>query len=219
MPEEINRILTDHISNYLFCPSNVAVNNLDYTKIVLLRYELSSFFQQKKFNEVQINLIKNGYYLGTIHRAENTDDPDKIITIFEAFSKLNFPVVIPLHPRTKKLLDSMSFISTNIYIIEPVGYLEMLFLQKFSNGVITDSGGVQKEAYILKKPCITLREQTEWIETLEFGWNKLSRISVDDILNNVEQMNNVSLLNYRDLYGDGDTASKIVDIIKKEIKK
>jgi UDP-N-acetylglucosamine 2-epimerase len=117
------------------------------------------------------------------------------------------------------VLQDLDITLTNTIIIEPVGYIEMLFLQEQSLGIITDSGGIQKESYILKKPCTTLRDQTEWIETIDTGWNRLSSIDVSSIVRNIESMNFVSNNDYVDLYGNGNTAQKIVDIIEREIKK
>jgi len=117
-----------------------------------------------------------------------------------------------------KMLQSINVDLINTIIIEPVGYIEMLFLQAQSLGIITDSGGIQKESYILRKPCTTLRDQTEWTETIYTGWNRLSSIDVSEIVRNVESMNYVSDKNYMDLYGDGNTAQKITNIIEREIK-
>ncbi len=179
MPEEVNRILTDRISTVLFAPTKNAINLLaregikdnvvfsgDVMFDSILHYQ--NLASEKKNLANIINLDK--YYLGTIHRAENTDDKARLTSIFEAFSQLDLPIVIPLHPRTKKLIAEINY-SDNVIIIDPVGYLEMILLLKNSTKVLTDSGGLQKEAYFLKKPCVTLRDETEWIETLEGNWN------------------------------------------------
>lgn len=240
MPEEQNRILTDHISTFLFCPSTTSIDNLTkenitenvflvgdimkdsvlhYSAIAKNTYSLENWIYNNLNFHSNMEILKKGFFLATIHRAENTDDLDKLKTIFEAFSKLDFPVLIPLHPRTRKVIQSNFVPAENIIIINPVGYVEMLFLQMSCKGVITDSGGIQKEAYILKKPCVTLRDQTEWIETLNNGWNRLSKIQSSEIIDKINSMRTVSISNYLELYGLGNTSKLIVEILEKEIKK
>src|SRR5665647_799142 len=186
MPEEINRILTDRISNVLFCPTDTAVNNL----------------KREGFRNMPIQIIKNGdvmqdaaiYYaakaeeksnilnqialpefvLATIHRQENTDSPENLQNIIAGLNEINrqIPVVVPIHPRTRKILAKLN-IAPEFKLIDPVGYFDMIMLLKSCELVITDSGGVQKEAFFFGKHCITLREQTEWIELIENGYNIL----------------------------------------------
>lgn len=173
---------------------------------------------RKKSNNIvsKKGLEKKGYYLATVHRAENTDNPAYLKNIFKAFKSLDRKIIIPLHPRTKKCLkkyDLVDLIEDDIIdIIEPVGYLDMLTLISHSDKVITDSGGLQKEAFMLEKPCITLRNETEWVETVDCGWNKLAGLGgnkVKDLINYRPDTGNRPLF-----YGKGDAAKRIVNIIK-----
>lgn len=183
MPEEVNRISTDRLSRLLFCPTKTALDNLDQEGIregvylsgdVML--DATIFFRNvARAKETELlGLIpeKDTYFLSTIHRPSNTNNLSRLSDILDAFSELDHPVLMPLHPRTKKSLGKM-IVPDNIKIIKPVGYLLMLLLIERSKAVITDSGGLQKEAFWLKRPCITLRRETEWRETLVGGWNRL----------------------------------------------
>jgi UDP-GlcNAc3NAcA epimerase len=204
MPEEQNRILTDHLADWLFCPTDTAVTNLyseginsgvfnvgDVMLDANLYYHGILENDMKRgvshlagIRGIKANAIKTGFVLATVHRAENTDDAEKLVQIVEAFSELPVPIILPLHPRTRKMINQLGYtFNKNVSLIEPVGYFGMLELESKSICVITDSGGVQKEAYFMKKPCITLRDQTEWVETLEGGWNKLVGTNKGDILN------------------------------------
>jgi UDP-GlcNAc3NAcA epimerase len=232
MPEEQNRILTDHLAEWLFCPTDTAVNNLKMEGITLgvenvgdimldaniyykKRLDIEKeqgFYRLKKMNGLNDELIHGSFVLATVHRAENTDDPVKLANIVEALNALENNVIMPLHPRTKKLISAAGLtFKANVTIIEPVGYFEMLVLEMKCSCIITDSGGVQKEAYFLKKPCITLREQTEWVETVESGWNKLAGNNAPNIIAAVNQNN--SDLAWPEFYGKGHTASLILDIL------
>jgi UDP-GlcNAc3NAcA epimerase len=235
MPEEQNRVLTDHISDMLLCPTQTAVDNLSREGItkgvintgdimydtVLRNIDIANkkYSNGKWIDEITrdngsiIKLKEDGFYLATIHRAENTDNPQKLYNIFKAFSSLNKPVLLPLHPRTKKLIENLDVNLDNIIIINPVGYLLMLYLTSNAYMVVTDSGGLQKEAYFLKTPCTTLRDQTEWIETLENEWNMLSSVNVDEIKTKVQR--ELTCLNHqqRKSFGDGNAARKICDAI------
>ena len=179
MPEEINRILTDRISTLLFCPTQTAVENLSSEGITNgvhcvgdVMYDATMLFSKiaDDSNIIPFDFTPKGYVLATIHRAENTDQPERLEELFEALGSLEIPVVLPLHPRTKSKLANIR-IANNIHIIEPVSYLQMLSLTKNAVKVLTDSGGLQKEAFWLNTPCITLRTETEWVETLENNWN------------------------------------------------
>ncbi len=218
MPEEINRILTDRISTILFAPTKNAIDllskegikeNVIFTGDVMfdsiLHYQKLAE-QKKKLSNI-IALEK--FYLGTIHRAENTDDKSRLTSIFEAFSELDLPIVIPLHPRTKKLISEIRF-SENVKIIKPVSYLEMILLLKNSVKVLTDSGGLQKEAYFLKKPCITLRDETEWIETLEGNWNFIVGADKNLIL---EKIRVTDFGKQSDAFGSGNAGKEIADYL------
>lgn len=235
MPEEQNRVLTDHISTLLFCPTQTAIDNLKKEGIdvgvfnvgdimydsVLRNIGLAraKYAHGEWLREIQRDnasvppLAEKEYYLATIHRAENTDDPVRLTTMFKALRKLNKPVLLPLHPRTKKLVEHLNLDLTNIHILQPVGYLLMLVLTANAAMVVTDSGGLQKEAYFLKTPCTTLRDQTEWVETLENGWNVLSPIEESAIMANVHRT--LTCLNHPQplLFGDGNAAQKIVDAV------
>ncbi|MGJ0308716.1 non-hydrolyzing UDP-N-acetylglucosamine 2-epimerase [Aliarcobacter cryaerophilus] len=221
MPEEINRILTDRVSNILFCPTNTAVENLikegfENFNCKILRsgdvMQDGAIFYKDLAVKPNIE-IKDNFILCTIHRAENTDDEYRLKNIFEALEEIgkNKQVIIPIHPRTKKKLENLGLNVRNLTIIEPVGYLEMVWLIDNCDFVMTDSGGLQKEAYFFEKQCITLRDETEWIELVECGANILVGANKDRILevynNNLEFDKDNSRL---DLYGDGKASSKII---------
>jgi UDP-GlcNAc3NAcA epimerase len=194
MPEEINRILTDRISDILFCPTQSALNNLAKegyndisAKIVRsgdVMYDAALFYHTRA-SRPESEIPSSDFVLCTIHRQENTDDEKKLRDIFiglESISK-EVPVILPLHPRTtKKMTDFGIKPGPGIYILEPVGYLEMIWLLLNCSTVITDSGGLQKEAYFFKKPCITVREETEWVELVSHGANTLTGADADKIL-------------------------------------
>lgn len=219
MPEEQNRVLTDHISTLLFAPTETAVNNLNDEGIHKgifnvgdVMYDAILFFkkiaEEKSDIIKRLNLSENGYILATIHRAENTNDIAKLKNIMEALSESGVKIVLPLHPRTKKYIESYGLhIGDNISVIDPVGYLDMINLEMHAQKIVTDSGGVQKEAFFMKKPCITMREQTEWVETVQNGWNVLVGTNKDNILD--------SIINFhpdkeqKSIFGDGSAAEKI----------
>ncbi|MFZ7134522.1 MAG: UDP-N-acetylglucosamine 2-epimerase, partial [Eubacteriales bacterium] len=159
------------------------------------------------------NVFEKNYYLATIHRAENTDDPKKLLKIFQAFNQLDKLVILPLHPRTKKLIEDFKIEMKNIIIIKPVGYLLMLYLISNAYMVVTDSGGLQKEAYFLKTPCTTLRDQTEWVETLVNSWNVLSSINIEEII--MKTQRELTCLKHPQpmSFGLGNAALKICEAI------
>lgn len=232
MPEEQNRILTDHISNLLLCSTDRAVENLynegirkrihkigDVMCDAVLYYSkgIDKIERRQYFNNLNYIFGKRGelhsWYISTVHRAENTDSYEKVRTILKAFEKLSSPVILPAHPRTRKLIEQVEKEEhlQNIICIEPIGYLEMLYFTKHAIKVVTDSGGLQKEAYILDTPCVTLREQTEWIETLNGNHNVLAHIDEYDILDKIN--NTVISKEKENYYGAGDAADKLVEII------
>ena len=234
MPEEVNRILTDRISDVLFCPTNDAVMNLKAEGIeknvynvgdvmcdAVLYYGIqmdkhdSEYYKNRlvslKFNRAQLG---DEWYLATIHRAENTDDIGKIEQILAAFEMLDRQVIFPVHPRTKKLVESAvdKHGYQNIFFCEPMGYIDMLYFLKHAVKAVTDSGGLQKEAYILDTPCVTVREQTEWVETLGGNCNILAHPEKDDIYRKVAETR-IDESAKRPYYGKGDAAEKILKIL------
>jgi len=275
MPEEINRVLTDHISTFLFCPTETAVKNLqkeDFTNIVnngklinidsrltshVLRftfpvspltshlsplvinvgdvmYESALYnleIAKRKSKILQtLNLTSKSYILATVHRAENTDYSERLKSIFDSFvelSKKGEKLIIPLHPRTKKALAQISTHSTNylrnngLKVIRPVSYLDMLILESNAKLIMTDSGGVQKESYFFKIPCVTLRDKTEWVETVESGWNvlvgadkeKILEVILDNPSRTTSHVSHSSSHVSRNIFGDGNAAEKIIKVL------
>ncbi len=221
MPEEINRIATDHISDLLFAPTQTAMDNLKkegladiscFSGDVMLDSIL--FYRDKieKCPEKYMTKdVPEKYLLATIHRAENTDNPNHLKNIFRAFSQLDDDILLPIHPRTKKKLDEIGIIPDNVHIIPPVGYLEMLKLILDSLKVLTDSGGLQKEAYFLGKQCITLRTETEWIETLHDNWNIITATRYEEILRAVSSP--LPTAPQKSSFGNGKAATIIVQKI------
>jgi UDP-GlcNAc3NAcA epimerase len=221
MPEEINRILTDRISNILFCPTDAAVKNLknegydSFTCKVVKSGDVmqdGALFYKNLAIKPSLH-VKDDFILCTIHRAENTDDKTRLKSIFEALNEITQEkqVILPLHPRTKKLLPSTISLHPNITLIEPVGYLEMVWLIDNCSLVMTDSGGLQKEAYFFNKPCITLRDETEWIELVECGANVLAGADKEKILDTFKNHSKFKIHHSKlDLYGGGKASEKIV---------
>lgn len=187
MPEEINRIMTDHVSTWLFTPNANAVEQLlkegiegeKIKNVGDVMYDAALYFGQKAEKKSSIlsaiGQTPQGYVLATIHRAENTDSPARIHSIFSALNEIaaTRPVVLPIHPRTRKKMEELHVQADRIKMIEPVGYLDMVMLEKQAAMIITDSGGVQKEAFFYRVPCLTLRSETEWTELIDLGWNTL----------------------------------------------
>lgn len=224
MPEEINRILTDHCSDILFCPTETSVeilkkegitNEVHLTGDVMVDALKKNIkiAEKKAMILDEINLKPKKYYLATIHRAENTDDFKRLKNIVDAFCEIG-NLVFPCHPRTEKHLKGFGLwdrLVENTKVIKPVGYLNMLMLEKSARKVLTDSGGVQKEAYIFKVPCITLRDNTEWVETVEDGWNVLVGADEEKIVKGVNQFEPGN--KQRNVFGEGDASKRIVKII------
>lgn len=240
MPEEQNRVITDHVSSLLMCPTQTAVNNLLKEGIKegvyntgdvmfdAVLHNASSAENYQSFKAYLKGIIATSgtnvericgicpkkYYLATIHRAENTETSEKLRTILSAFNKLDFPVLFPIHPRTRKIVDTFKVKMPNIFYIEPVGYLEMITFIRYARKVLTDSGGLQKEAYFLDTPCVTLRERTEWVETLDGGWNVLAPINEQEIIYRVKKPFIIKTMQKKDAFGDGCAAKKIVKILE-----
>lgn len=229
MPEEQNRIATDHLSDLLFVPTHTAMGNLANEGITKGVYNIGDvmFDAIKHFTPVaeqkssileKLGLAKNGYHLCTIHRAENTNDIQRLRNISEALNECNQIIVLPLHPRTVKYMAEYGIkLSSAIKVIEPVGYLDMVWLEKNAQKIITDSGGVQKEAYFMEKPCITMRDQTEWVETVESGWNCIVGADKTKIVDSI--LNFVPNKPIQQLFGDGKAASHMTDAIKDYLNK
>jgi UDP-GlcNAc3NAcA epimerase len=190
MPEEVNRVVTDHLAEVLMAPTELAVTNLrnegipserihmvgDVMCDVVVRFSVMAESQSDIIE--RLGVTRGRYILTTVHRAENTDDPERLRNVFEGLAEVarELPVVIPMHPRTRNLAKShglMEFAEANLTIVEPLGYLDTIMLQKHSAAIATDSGGMQKEAYCNRVPCVTMRDETEWVELLEVGANRL----------------------------------------------
>ncbi|MBD1227549.1 non-hydrolyzing UDP-N-acetylglucosamine 2-epimerase [Xenorhabdus griffiniae] len=221
MPEEINRILTDNISSILFCPTDTAINNLHnegfHSKPIIIKKSgdvmEDSALHFSKIAKKPIKLNLSNFILTTLHRAENTDDKVRLTEIVNSLNYIHkkiCPIVFPLHPRTKNKLKEYD-LKLDVYLIEPVGYLEMLWLLNNTNIVITDSGGLQKEAFFFKKPCITIRDQTEWVELIEAGVNKLSEANSSEIINSVKNSLNINITSISSMYGGGIAAETIAN--------
>ena len=229
MPEEVNRILTDRISKVLFCPTQTAIDNLEKEgyknldcNIILsgdVMYDAVLFYRQKiKTHSTIIQKEKlegKSFVLATIHRAENTNDPKRLKEICDAINEIQKEqqVIVPLHPRTKAYLQS-KHLKLDANVIEPVGYFDMLALLENCSLVMTDSGGLQKEAYFFTKYCITLRDQTEWVELVQAGANSIVGADKGKILSAYHEHKNSRLAEGKSLYGDGDAAGLIAKYFK-----
>ncbi len=230
MPEEHNRVLTDHCADQLFCPTRTAVENLareGLTNGVHLVGD-TMFDAVLRFSEVarqssrvleQLGVAPKKYLLATLHRPYNTDDADNLRVILRALAETNEPVVFPVHPRTRQKIaelgDAAVATDENVRMIEPVGYLDMLMLEQHARVVLTDSGGMQKEAYFFGVPCVTLRPETEWVETVEAGWNILAGAGREQILRAVKE-HAWPTAEPPQLFGDGRAAEKIVEHLAAE---
>jgi len=226
MPEEINRVVTDRVSDILLCPTDAAVKNLEaegitdgVTKVGDVMYDASLFYRDRARNHSRIlgelDLTEKEFVLATIHRAENTDDEQKLARIVAGLAEVSekIPVVFPMHPRTSKMLEQFGLKNSvgHVALIPPVSYLDMIRLEQTSRLIVTDSGGVQKEAYFFRVPCVTVRDRTEWVETIDSGWNSLA--GPEGIVDSVDVALRSDMDSPTELYGDGAAAEKIVDII------
>ncbi|HZS78096.1 MAG TPA: UDP-N-acetylglucosamine 2-epimerase (non-hydrolyzing) [Ktedonobacteraceae bacterium] len=224
MPEEINRVVTDHISDRLFCPTETARKNVANEGIAGgvevvgdvmydIQLQVMPLLEERTERLLSSLRVEPGrYFLVTVHRAGNTDDPQAMRNIVSALNRLPFPVLFPVHPRTRKSLRDYDISwERHIHLIEPVGYLDMLTLERSALRILTDSGGVQKQAFFFQVPCITLREETEWVETVETGWNTLVGSQPEAIL----QAIHLPLPDpVRDNpFGRGDAAERIVQAL------
>tara|TARA_B100000315_G_scaffold126021_1_gene115719 strand:- start:1175 stop:2278 length:1104 start_codon:yes stop_codon:yes gene_type:complete len=234
MPEEINRLITDRVSDILFCPTVAAVENLKNEGIKegvylvgdvmcdsILQNKVCSKVENKIFNKFNINGkdVESRYILATIHRPENTDYINNLSSIFKAMSKMKERIILPLHPRTRNVIKNENlFYGDNIKIVDPLPYKEILGLEKNAYLILTDSGGIQKEAFLFNVPCITLRDETEWVETVENGMNKLTGHSEKRILKAYNEFCRDGVKKLPDVmqfYGGGNAAYKIVEVFSK----
>jgi len=228
MPEEVNRVVTDSLSDLLFCPTTTSINNLveegSSEKAILVgdvMYDSYLYFTNKVNSYETLNdfnLPHGKYILATIHRAENTDNRAYLNNIFSSLKNISTDthIIFPLHPRTKKMVEQFHISLEGIDIIDPVSYKTMISLLSNACIVITDSGGLQKESYFAKVPCITIRDETEWIETLENGWNRLvSPNDCNTIENTIERLLQLDFTEkiYLESYGNGNAATKIIDAL------
>ena len=239
MPEEINRVLTDHVASFLFCPTKQSVENLGaegiinkepvsgnnshsssiaYNPVVSLVGDVmldAANYYKERARKPQF-VLPEKFILATIHRAENTDNSLRLKSIFDGFEKIGkeIPIILPLHPRTRKTIETLDQKTSNsIKIIDPVGYLEMIYLLENCLLVMTDSGGLQKEAFFFKKPCITMRDETEWVELVEHGVNSLAGAEAEKVYDAYKAIIEIDLDFNIELYGDGKAGERIVDFL------
>jgi UDP-N-acetylglucosamine 2-epimerase len=231
MPEEHNRVLTDHCADMLFCPTQTAVHHLAHEGItrgvrwvgdtmVDALVQFSDLASQRSRILQELELTAKGYLLATVHRPYNTDVFKNLSSILSALMALDELVVFPIHPRTRQKIREMGLeklitSAQNLRLIDPVGYLDMLILEQHACTILTDSGGIQKEAYVFAVPCITLRSETEWVETLETGWNRLSGTDRDCIIKSVSSFEQPAA--HPCLFGDGHAAERIVSALEHHI--
>lgn len=237
MPEEINRVVTDHISDVLLCPSTKAVEILAGEGIVEgvhfvgdVMYDAvvyaSTLAEHRSHVLDELTLQPDRYFLATVHRPGNTDTPGHLASILSALAALPYDVVFPVHPRTRNALDAnasaLPALADNVRLIEPLGHLDTIMLLRHAKALLTDSGGMQKEAFFLGVPCVTLRDETEWPETVDSGWNRLVGSDRDKILAEVRAFEHVDwrarVESRPEPYGDGRAAQRIVAIARALLK-
>jgi UDP-GlcNAc3NAcA epimerase len=229
MPEEQNRLVADRLSDLLFCPTKTAVSNLaaegigssQYGEKVVhvgdVMYDAALFYSTAAESSSTIlqalDLTDQGYALATVHRAENTDNADNLHQIFSALRNISkdLTVVLPLHPRTRKKLEQKRIETGGITTIDPVSYLDMIMLEKHCRLILTDSGGIQKEAFFFKNPCLTLREETEWVELVQAGVNILVGADQKIILQGFKRIQSATLDFSHSFYGEGTAGIKIIE--------
>lgn len=229
MPEELNRVVVDHLSDVLLCPTETSVANLRREGIVRgvhrvgdVMLDAARFFSEHCDPGVatRFGVTPNDFYLATVHRAATSDDPNALKNVIQAFARLDRPVLWALHPRTRKNIDAFGLgglldTATSVLTVPPVSYIEMIGLLGQASAILTDSGGMQKEAYFLGVPCVTLREETEWVETVELGWNRLVGSDPDAIASAVSTLERPA--ERPDVYGDGHAADAIVRVVEDEL--
>lgn len=223
MPEEINRIVADHVASLLFVPTDTAMRNLQHEGIPAeklhyvgdVMYDAALFYRDRAckpnwFDELRVEL--DSYVLATIHRQENTDEPARLQAIFDGLGRSGLPIILPLHPRTRSRIEANQIsVPITVKCVAPVGYLEMVWLEMNSVAVATDSGGVQKEAYFHGKPCVTLRDETEWVELVETNWNTL--VGADSARIESSLSNLTVPQKGASLYGEGNSAERIIEVV------
>ena len=224
MPEEINRILTDNMSSILFCPTATAMDNLENDGFLKrecsiynvgdVMYDAAAYYSDKSTRPSEISENTKKYGLLTIHRAENTNNLTKLKNIASAINEISIEqeIICPIHPRTKKIIEANE-IKINATFLNPVSYFEMLWLIKNTNIILTDSGGLQKEAYFFNKPCITLRDQTEWVELVDLKVNILVGSSKKEIIKAYDFFSKTKINCEKNIYGDGNASTKILELM------
>lgn len=223
MPEEINRLMTDHLSDVLFCPTETAVENLKHEGITKGVHHVGDvmvdalYMARKKATQGSYldASMPDHFFLATIHRPANTDSRDTLNGILEGFERLDTPIVLPVHPRLKGALEREELsLPANITAIPPASYVKMVALLDNASLVLTDSGGLQKEAYLMQRPCVTVRPETEWVETIECGWNRLTDPTAEDIVEKVQMAQQAKPTSHPDYYGDGHASQQILEILE-----
>jgi UDP-GlcNAc3NAcA epimerase len=223
MPEEINRVVTDHVADFLFAPTDAAVKNLELEgisgnsvrKVGDVMFDAALFYRDlARLSDTTgrvLARLSQVFHLATVHRAENTDDQGRLTSIIRALEEISsrVPVVLPLHPRTRKLLGEWRP-SANLHVLQPVGYFDMLYLLQRCRGVLTDSGGLQKEAFFFGKPCVVLRDETEWVELVEQGFNLLVGAEQQKIVAAADGFLRRDAQKFVPLFGDGHAGEQIV---------
>lgn len=224
MPEEINRILTDQLSDILFCPTDTAVSNLkkegfedkpvSVFQVGDVMQDSALFFAERAEAPKNVGILEE-FIVATLHRAENTDNPERLASIVKALNEIHrtiAPVVLPLHPRTRNVVQKLG-LDLNVQAIDPVGYFEMVWLLNKSRLVLTDSGGVQKEAFFFGKACVTMRDQTEWVELVNAGVNELVGADYDSVIESVKRHYGRVVKDENELYGGGRAAERIANYL------
>jgi UDP-N-acetylglucosamine 2-epimerase len=228
MPEEINRVIADHLSNLLLCPSRTAIDNLaaegvvDHVHLVgdvmldVLNWARRRAESQTGELLARLGVVARQYLLATVHRSENTDDLSRLRQIVDAFNRADEPILFPIHPRARKVLEGSDIrLARHVQLIDPVGYVDMVTLAGAARLILTDSGGLQKEAYWLGVPCVTLRDETEWVETVDAGWNTLAGSNALSIVAAMRGFR--PPVNRPNLYGEGSAAAACVELLGREV--
>lgn len=232
MPEEINRLVADQLADILFAPTDTAVGNLQQEGFAADRifqvgdimYDVALYYGQKAEQQStilqQLQLLPRQYVLATIHREENTDDPQRLTAILQGLNQVgqDMPVILPMHPRTRKMLDIHGISTTltqNTQVVGPLGFLDMMLLEKNARVIATDSGGVQKEAFFYQVPCVTLRTETEWTELVTLGWNKvIAPANAEAVTTAIfKAINSLPNICQTQPYGNGNTAQEILSVL------